>query len=341
MESILIGPESQILIGRGLPEPLLPPNPARRRAVVITQPGASAVAGRVMERAATDGVEVSRLLMPDRDGAKTLAAVERAYHHLADFGLGRGDTVITVGGGAVSDAGGFVAGTWMRGVELVHVPTTLLAAVDAAIGGKTAVNLAGKNLVGVFWHPSRIAVDLNVIESLPLPLRSEGAAEAIKAGLLAAPEIVAAYLEDGLEADVEVVVPAAARVKAKVVTADFRETGDRALLNLGHTIGHGIEFAAGISHGRAVAIGLVAAAAVSERLCGFAETETLIGALEAAGLPTRAPALDRDEVLTLVARDKKRTAEGLRMVLLEGIGRPVLRQVTDEDLATGLTAVGL
>lgn len=341
MESILIGPESQILIGRGLPEPLLPPNSARRRAVVITQPGASAVAERVVERAGAGGVEVSRLLMPDRDEAKSLAAVEKAYHHLADFGLGRQDTVIAVGGGAVTDAGGFVAATWMRGVELVHVPTTLLAAVDAAIGGKTAVNLAGKNLVGVFWHPRRIAIDLDVIEALPLPLRSEGAAEAIKAGLLAAPEIVTAYLEHGLEADVEVVVPAAARVKADVVAADFRETGNRALLNLGHTIGHGIEFAAGISHGRAVAIGLVAAAAVSERLCGFAETDTVIRALEAAGLPTRSPTVEREEVLTLVGRDKKRTAEGIRMVLLEGIGRPVLRQVTDEDLAAGLTAVGV
>jgi 3-dehydroquinate synthase len=341
VESILIDSESEILIGRDLPDPLLPPNPDRRRVVVITQPGARVVAERAMQAAASTGVEVSLLLMPDREAAKSLTAVERAYHHLADFGLGRHDTVMAVGGGAVTDSGGFIAATWMRGVELVHVPTTLLAAIDAAIGGKTAVNLAGKNLVGVFWHPRRIVIDLDVIASLPDELKSEGAAEAIKAGLLAAPEIVEAYLERGLAADLELVVPAAVRVKADVVSRDFREAGERALLNLGHTVGHGLEFAAGISHGRAVAIGLVAAAAVSERLCDFGETTTVIGALEAAGLPTRAPRVDRRSVLTLVARDKKRTAEGIRMVLLEGIGRPVLRQVTDEDLAAGLVAVGL
>lgn len=341
MESILIDSRSEILIGRGFPDPLLPPNPERRRVAVITQPGALAVAERTMAAAASSGVEVSLLLMPDREEAKSLTAVERAYRHLADFGLGRSDTVMAVGGGAVTDSGGFVAATWMRGVELAHVPTTLLSAIDAAIGGKTAVNLAGKNLVGVFWHPRRIVIDLDVITSLPDVLKSEGAAEAIKAGLLAAPEIVDAYLERGLAADLELVVPAAVRVKADVVSRDFREAGERALLNLGHTIGHGVEFAAGISHGRAVAIGLVAAAAVSERLCDFRDTSTVIQALEAAGLPTRAPRVDRRSVLTLVGRDKKRTAEGTRMVLLEGIGRPVLRQVTDEDLAAGLAAVGL
>lgn len=341
MESILIGSESEILLGRGLPDPLLPPNPDRRRVVVITQPGAGEAAERAAELAASTGAEVSLLVMPDRDDAKTLTAVERAYHHLADFGLGRQDTVMAVGGGAVTDAGGFIAATWMRGVELVHVPTTLLAAVDASIGGKTAVNLAGKNLVGVFWHPRRIVIDLDVIEALPDELKSEGAAEAIKAGLLAAPEIVDAYRRRGLEADVELVVPAAVRVKAEVVSRDFREAGERALLNLGHTIGHGIEFAAGISHGRAVAIGLVAAAVVSERVSGFQETATVMEALEAAGLPTRAPVVDRSAVLALIGRDKKRTSAGIRMVLLEAIGRPVLRQVTDEDLEAGLTGVGL
>lgn len=341
MESILIGSESEALIGRGLPDPLLPPRAERRKAVVITQPGAAAVATRVTDAVSSTGMRVTQVLMPDRDEAKSLGAVEKVYNDLADFGLGRHDTVIAVGGGAVTDAGGFVAATWMRGVELIHVPTTLLAAVDAAIGGKTALNLAGKNLVGVFWHPRRIIIDLDVIDALPADLKSEGAAEAIKAGLLAAPEILAAYLEDGLDADLELVVPAAVRVKAEVVAADFREAGDRALLNLGHTIGHGIEFATGISHGRGVAVGLVAAAAVSQRLCGFDETETLVRALEAAALPTRAPTADRDSVLALIGRDKKRTADGIRMVLLERIGRPVLRHVSEDDLVDGLRAVGL
>lgn len=341
MERVLIGSDAEILVGRGRPRPLLPEKDSRRRAAVITQATVRNTAGEVEDSLSSEGLEVFTLVMPDREEAKTLAAVESAYGWLAELGVGRGDTVVAVGGGALTDAAGFVAGTWMRGIEVVHLPTTLLGAVDASIGGKTAINFAGKNLVGVFWQASRVIVDLEVLERLPIDLRRQGAAEVIKAGLLAAPHIVDAYLEHGVEAPLEAVVAAAIRVKADLVSADFTERGERALLNLGHTIGHGVEFASGLSHGEAVAIGLVGEAAVSERLLGFSESARVMAALEATGLPVASPPLDRDEVMRLIGLDKKRTTSGIRMVLLEALGRPRLVTVTDADVSWGLDAIGV
>lgn len=341
MERILIGSDCEILVGRGRPSPLLPPRPERLRAAVLTQAGARPWAEEVVDCLAAEGVETALWAMPDREGAKTLAAVEEAYRLLAGLGLGRDDTVVGVGGGALTDAAGFVAGTWMRGVESVYLPTTLLGSVDAAIGGKTGVNIGGKNLVGVFWQPRRVVVDLAVLEDLPPEIARQGAAEILKAGLLAEPRIVESYLRHGLDVSPEEVVPSAIAIKAGIVSGDLTERGRRGLLNLGHTIGHGIEFASGLSHGEAVAIGLVAAAAVSERLLGFAGSEEVMAALEAVGLPTSSPPVDRDEVLRLIGLDKKRRAGRTRMVLLEAVGRPLLMEVSDEDIAHGLTAVGV
>lgn len=341
MERFVIGAESEILVDHGLPRPLLPANDSRRRAAVLTQPGAESIARRIAALITGEGADAYVHVMPDGDEAKTLSAVEAAYASLAEQRIGRTDTVVAVGGGAVTDAGGFVAATWMRGVEAVYVPTTLLGAVDAAIGGKTGINLAGKNLVGVFRHPRRVAVDLLILDELPDHLKREGAAEIIKAGLLAAPDVVAAYRTAGIDAPLDEVVPTAVGVKVDIVTRDFTESGDRALLNLGHTIGHGVEFAAGISHGEAVAIGLVAAAAVSEHKLGFGERNIVHEALARTGLPTEAPPVDRAEVIRLIGLDKKRKAGRLYMTLLAAVGRPVITEVTDADVAVGLDAIGL
>jgi len=341
VERFVIAPDSEILIGRGFPRPLLPPAPARRRAGVVTQPGAEAIAARVASQLEEEGIETTIHVMPDGEEAKALAPIEAAYEWLAERRIGRTDSLVAVGGGAVTDAGGFVAATWMRGIEAVYVPTTLLGAVDAAIGGKTGINLAGKNLVGVFRHPRRVVVDLAILDALPDRLKREGAAEVIKAGLLAAPRVVAAYREHGIEAPLEEVVPASIGVKADIVSRDFTETGDRALLNLGHTIGHGVEFATGISHGEAVAVGLVAAAAASEHKLGFGETDVVLEALDRTGLPTASPPADRSEVIRLIGLDKKRKADRLHMTLLAGVGRPVIVEVDDDDIARGLAAIGL
>ncbi|HLT95511.1 MAG TPA: 3-dehydroquinate synthase family protein [Acidimicrobiia bacterium] len=340
MEPILIG-DCEILVGHGLPRPLLPESVIRRRAVVITQPGAETVAQEIGEQLSTEGLDVFTHTLPDREEAKSLEAVSAVYAALAEHELGRGDTVIGVGGGAVTDAAGFIAGTWMRGVELVLVPTTLLGAVDASIGGKTAVNFAGKNLVGVFWPARRVAVDLSILEALPPELKREGAAEVIKAGFLAVPEIVDAYGRHGVDTPLEEVVGAAIRVKADIVSRDLTEQGDRALLNLGHTIGHAVEFASGISHGEAVAIGLVAAAAVSEARLGFRHSDLVRSTLQTTGLPTKSPPVPRDQLLELVGRDKKRLAGTVRMVLLEDVGKPHLLDVGPDDIQLGMDAIGL
>lgn len=335
------GENSEVLIGPSLPDPLLPPAEGRRAAAVLTQPGARAAADEAEEALRGQGVNViASLTLPDRDAAKTVRTAESAYERLAEANLGRDDVIVGVGGGAVTDVAGFVAATWLRGVECVLVPTTLLAAVDAAIGGKTGVNVAGKNLVGAFRHPSRVAVNLRVLEKLPEELLREGAAEAVKAGFIADPRLVDLYDRHGLRAPLGEVVRRAAAVKTEVVAGDFREAGRRAILNFGHTIGHGVEAACGMPHGLAVAVGMAAAAEVSARRHGF-DPMLVRGPLQKLGLPTQSPPVDRERVLTLISRDKKRTAQGLRMVLLRGIGDPVVEPVSAGEIDLGLAAVGI
>lgn len=338
MDRFLIGGRSEVVVGRGLPDPLLPEHPARRRVAILAQPGAAPIAAAVatgLERA----YDTLVIQVPDREEAKTLATLGRVYDSLAEAELGRADTVVGVGGGAVTDLAGFVAATWLRGVEVVHVPTTLLGAVDAAIGGKTAINVAGKNLVGAFWHPSRVAIDLQVLDDLPLDLKREGAAEAIKAGLIADPKILEAYRLGGLEAPADEVVPRAVAVKVAVVSEDFREEGRRAVLNFGHTIGHALETSGGLSHGQAVAVGMVAAGAISEERFGVSLVGEIRDLLERVGLPVEVPLPDRPSFDRLLRLDKKRDSAGLRMVLLEKVGCPVLSHVSSDEVELGVSAI--
>lgn len=341
MAVLTIAGATELVVGRGTPEQILPSRPERERVAILTQPGATHVALDVAQRIREQGPQVEVIGLPDREEAKTLVVAESVYEALARFGLGRQDTVVGVGGGSVSDLAGFVAGTWLRGVEVVHIPTTLLAAVDASIGGKTGVNLAGKNLVGVFWHPSRVIVDIEVLEHLPVTLRREGLAEALKTGLVGDTELFDLLARDGEAAPLEEVVKRAAAVKARVVAEDERESGLRAILNFGHTIGHAIEFASPLSHGEAVAVGMVAAGRVSEHRLRFPGLDRMMEAIAGLGLPTRVEGLERARVEDLLRHDKKRDSAGMRMVLLRALGDPVVEHVDAEDLRLGLAAVGL
>ncbi len=329
---------SEILIGRGLGS-VLPERTGRRRVALLHQPGSSArVARKVQALLIEDGLDVHAFPLPDRDLAKTWQIAASIHEHMAACHIGRSDTVVAVGGGACTDLGGFVAATWLRGVEAAYVPTTLLGAVDAAIGGKTGINLAGKNLVGAFAHPSRVTIDLDELDDIPLPLKREGWAEAIKAGFIADLELVELFRQHGPLAPLDVVVPRAVAVKASIVSADFRESGSRALLNFGHTIGHGIEFASGISHGAAVGIGMVAAATASRSVYGFhSDLPELVASL---GLPVSTDA-SPDRVRKLIELDKKRDSAGLRMVLLRAYADPILEHVSDEVLGEALASVTL
>jgi len=332
---------TQMVVGRGLPDEILPIRAGRQRVAVMTQPGATQIALDVAQRLRDGGLQVEVIGLPDRDEAKTLAVAESVYEALARFGFGRHDTVVGVGGGSVSDLAGFVAGTWLRGVEVVHVPTTVLAAVDASIGGKTGVNLAGKNLVGLFWHPTRVIVDVETLEQLPGSLRREGLAEALKAGMVGDTELFELLAREGEDAPLEEVVTRAAAVKAKVVGEDERDSGVRAILNFGHTIGHAIEFASPLSHGECVAVGMVAAGRISERRLRFPGFERMVGAIARLGLPVEVDGLDRARVEDLLRHDKKRDSEGQRMILLRAFGDPVLEHIDEHDLDAGLGAVGL
>jgi shikimate kinase/3-dehydroquinate synthase len=281
------------------------------------------------------------------EAAKSLAGLERVWRALATCELERGDVVVCAGGGSVTDVGGFAAATFRRGVPWLAVPSTLVGQVDAAIGGKTAINVAAKNDVGAFWQPAAVLCDPELLATLPAREWAGGMAEVIKTALLAGGrlwELVESW-EPGL-ADVahrSELVQRCAGLKTTVVAIDPEDRGRRAILNLGHTIGHGIESVAGyggLTHGECVAIGLVAALRLSEDHAGLpaGSAEETAQLLQRHGLPVQAPGLDPDAVLAAMRHDKKRTAGTHRMVLLEAIGRPVYGVAVAEDVLAGAVA---
>ena len=343
LELALEGRPYQVVVGEGLLDDLgaqVPLPLHARRALIVTQPPlvAHRYASRVEAALADAGLEMRVHEVPDGEGAKSPDTLVALWHACADWPLGRDDLVVALGGGVVGDLAGFAAASWMRGVALVQVPTTLLAMVDASIGGKTGINLPqGKNLVGAFHQPIAVAADPAVLATLPERLRIEGAAEIVKAGLLADATLVERIERDpdGVRrGDIELMhslVLRAAGIKARVVAADEREAGERAHLNLGHTYGHVLETLSGYGtflHGEAVSVGLVVAMEVGVELgrTPRALADRVHACLTAVGLPTAVPVLDRTAVHDTMARDKK-ARDGVRMVLLEDVGAPLLTPV--------------
>jgi 3-dehydroquinate synthetase len=333
---------SEVHVGRGIANIVAARPAAASRIAFFTQPSVAAITDRVAEVARAESNAIVHIRqLPDGDAAKRSNVVETAYEWLNSVSFTRDDFIVAVGGGALTDAVGFIAATYLRGVAVSYLPTTLLGAVDASIGGKTGINVGGKNLAGVFRHPRKVVVDLDVLDDLPPHLLVEGAAETVKAGFIADRTIVDAYEERGLNVDLGEVVPAAIAVKVNTVQVDFREAGLRAILNYGHTVGHAVETAAGIPHGHAVSIGMVAAGKIAEETIGFGGADRQRQILEKIGLPTISPAVDPDVIDTLMGRDKKRDVQGIRMVLLEDFGAPVVKHVTPRDLRRGLAEVGI
>jgi 3-dehydroquinate synthase len=332
--------ETEVIIEKGLPRAILPNREGRARVAILTQPAPTDIALNVARRLSDQDLSCEVIGLPDREEAKTLPVAASVYEALAKFGFTRHDTVLGVGGGSVTDLAGYVAGTWLRGVEVVHIPTTLLGAIDASIGGKTGVNIGGKNLVGVIWHPTRVIVDLDQLSKLPGYIIREGMAEAYKAGLIGDATLAQLIAEEGVEAPLQPVVERAIGVKAGIVGRDVREFGDRAFLNFGHSIGHAIEFASSLSHGECVALGMVAAVRISEKLAGFSDADAVTEAIAGMGLPIQVEGLELARVLDLLGRDKKRDTDGLRMVLLRAIEEPYLTHVDRSDIELGLGAIG-
>jgi 3-dehydroquinate synthase len=317
--------------------------PSARTVVVVHPQGLGEVARPVCGVLTDAGYTVHGEEVPAGEAAKMVGVAAGLWSRLAVHRLTRSDAIVGVGGGATTDLAGFVAATWLRGVRLILVPTTLLAVVDAAIGGKTAVNIeAGKNLVGAFHPPAGVLTDLAALESLSAAEYVSGLAEVIKAGFIADPAIL-----DLIEADpAGAVVPhgrharelveRAVRMKAEVVTADLREAGRREILNYGHTLGHAVERVERyqIRHGEAVAIGMVYAAELA-RLAGRLDTPTLDRhrrVLAAVGLPTSFLPGAWPALRETMAVDKKSRGGRMRFVVLDGLARPATLDDPPEDL---------
>ena len=321
-----------VVVGHGvidqLDEMLSALVPTPRRVALITQPSI--------------GIEVSTSLPLHRfeigigEQFKTLATVQQLCEGFADAGLTRGDVVVGVGGGMVTDVAGFAAASYHRGISVVHVPTTLLGMIDAAIGGKTGVNLPqGKNLVGAFWQPSGVLCDLDALATLPEREVRCGNGEMAKYHFLTGDDLAALDLEARVARCVE--------IKAEVVASDERESGRRAILNYGHTLGHVVEALCGYGtylHGEAVGIGMVAAGELSLELGLWSadDQRRQRAVIEAAGLPMRWPELDPQAVLRCLQGDKKVRDGRVRFVLPTSLGTVEIRSdVQPEQVLAALS----
>ena len=291
----------------------------------------------------SDRYQVLLAEIPDAEAAKRVEVAAFCWQIMGQTDFTRSDAVVGLGGGATTDLAGFVAATWLRGIDVIQLPTTVLGMVDAAVGGKTGINTAeGKNLVGAFHAPRAVLCDLDVLDDLPRNELLAGYAEIVKAGFIAEPEIL-----DLIEADVDAAtdptspefrraIELAIAMKARVVGEDFREQGLREILNYGHTLGHAIEHAERYQwrHGAAISIGMVFAAELSRLTRNLSDdaVERHRRVLDLLGLPTTYPIGRWQTLLATMKRDKKARGDLLQFIVLDDIGRPTTITGPDEAL---------
>lgn len=324
---------------------LISPHIAARQVLIVTN---ETIAPLYLERtqAMLSGFETATVVLPDGERHKTLATAGHIYDALLQQRMDRQVTLIALGGGVVGDITGFAAATYQRGVHFIQIPTTLLAQVDSSVGGKTGVNHPlGKNMIGAFHQPRCVLADMGTLRTLPERELKAGLAEVIKYGLIMDPEFL-----DWLEANMPALLAGEAealagaverscRNKAIVVGRDERESGDRALLNLGHTFGHAIETKTGYEtwlHGEAVAVGMLMAAQLSHELGWLddAAVERVRSLLTAAGLPLQPPPISPQHFRELMSVDKKALGGRLRLVLLRALGQAVISSDFDDAALT-------
>jgi len=332
-----------VVLGRGLTGELAGLVGTRAQRALLVHPPALAELVPAIERELLGaGLEVTRAVVPDGEAAKTSEVTADLWALLGRRGFTRTDVVVGVGGGATTDLTGFVAATWLRGVAAVLVPTTLLGMVDAAVGGKTAIDTAeGKNLVGAFHPPAGVLCDLDTLRTLPRAELVSGMAEVVKTGFVGDPqvlELVEADPVSALDPDGEVLpelVERSVRFKAGVVAGDLRESGDREVLNYGHTLGHAVEKVEQFRwrHGEAVSVGLVYAAELAAAV-GRLTADVVArhrAVLSAVGLPTTYDG-PWPELIAAMRIDKKARGSVLRFVVLDGVGRPGRLEGPDDEL---------
>lgn len=313
-----------------------------KKVLIVHQPSLSSLAGE-LRSTLSEHYEVLLAEIPDGEAAKRVEVAAFCWQILGTSNFTRSDAIIGFGGGAATDLAGFVASTWLRGVKLIQVPTTVLGMVDAAIGGKTGINTSeGKNLVGAFYAPSAVVADLDILAGLGRMELLAGFGEIVKYGFIAEPEIL-----DIIERDVDVatnpeseefsrLVELSIGVKARVVGEDFREAGEREFLNYGHTVGHAIEFAERYKwrHGAAVSVGMMYAAELA-RLAGRLSDDVVDrhrNILTSIGLPVTYPLGRWNTLVSVIKRDKKTRGDLLRFVILDGVARPTILAGPDESL---------
>jgi len=332
-----------IRVGRGILSSLGELIPAAARKLLVVHPPTLREQAEQLRGQLLSDREVLLAEIPDAEAGKRVEVAAFCWQIMGQSDFTRTDAVVGFGGGAVTDLAGFVAATWLRGVAVVQVPTTVLGMVDAAVGGKTGINTAeGKNLVGAFWAPHAVLCDLELLDGLSRNELVAGYAEVAKAGFIWAPEILDLIqadpdkVVDPRSAEFRRTVELAIEMKARVVSEDFREAGLREILNYGHTLGHAIEHAERYQwrHGAAISIGMVFAAELS-RLAGRlpdAAAQRHRDVLEALGLPLSYRAGAWPQLLATMQRDKKSRAGMLRFIVLDDIARPTVLQAPDESL---------
>ncbi len=341
-----------VVVGHGLLgdlHPLL--GEACRRVAIIAPAALAETAETVREDLSAQGLEAIALEVPDGEAAKTPEVAAFCWSVLGQAGFTRTDAIVGIGGGSTTDLAGFVASTWLRGVRVVHVPTTVLGMVDAAVGGKTGINTeSGKNLVGAFHEPAGVLCDLTALQTLPRHDLVAGLAESVKCGLVSDPgilELVLADPDDAVRADsarLREIIERSIRVKAEVVSGDLRESMGgpvggpmgREMLNYGHTLGHAIERVEDYRwrHGAAISVGMVYVAELA-RLAGRLDDATVDlhrEALSALGLPTTYAGGPWERLLSAMRVDKKARGDLLRFVILEGVARPAILEGPDPAL---------
>lgn len=338
------GENYDVVVGRGLLASLPGLLGERVKRVLVIHPRALRLTGdTVREELAAAGFTALTAEIPDAEEGKHIEVASFCWQVLGQNDFTRSDAVVAVGGGAVTDLAGFVAATWLRGVKVIHMPTSLLGMVDASVGGKTGINTAeGKNLVGAFHPPAGVLVDLDTLDTLPKNEMISGMAEVIKCGFIADPAILEliekdpAAVTDPRSDAVRELIERAVTVKARVVSEDLKETGQREILNYGHTLGHAIELAERYSwrHGAAVAVGMMFAAELARSVgrLSDADADRHRSILESLGLPITYRRDRWQALLDGMRRDKKSRGDLLRFVVLDGVGRPGILDVPDTSL---------
>ena len=307
-------------------------NLSNRKVFILTDSGVPAQYAQSVLAQCPDGMVYT---VPQGEGSKSLKVFGQVQQAMLDFNMTRKDLLVSVGGGVIGDLGGFCAATYMRGIDFVNCPTTTLSQVDSSIGGKTAIDLGEtKNIVGAFWQPKVVLVDFDTLETLPRRHYVNGLAEAVKMGLIADPELFALFEQGKPEDNIEQIIYRSLRVKKNVVEQDEREQGQRACLNFGHTIGHAAEKLGNytdLTHGQAVAIGMVAAMRLSALLGNEDLTAPLIDLLKHIGLPTELN-YDRESIFNALLSDKKKFGATVNFILVREAGRAEITPIDAEKL---------